>query len=128
MTPVDQVQTLWSVFESDGPLATLDHVADDCEWVPAPDVPRARALHGAREMRGYLEQLELAGVRFEPALHTCEAVGDNVVVGGRLRVVTSSALSDSPLFWVYRVREGRVSRVEAYACRRDALRAAAAAA
>ncbi len=125
MTSVDQVNALWSAFASDGPLATLDHLHEDCEWVPSPDVAASHVIHGTDAMRGYLERMRSAGVRIEPTLHTCEAVGDQVVVCGRLRVVSRAALSDSPLFWVYRLRDERVVRVESYACRRDALAATA---
>ncbi|MDQ4124982.1 MAG: hypothetical protein M3134_05200 [Actinomycetota bacterium] len=127
MTGVEHVHALWSTFETQGPLATLAHVDDECEWVPSPDLPEGRPIRGAAAMRSYLEQLTRAGVRFEPALHTCEAVGDGaVLVGGRMRVVSSAALSDTPLFWVYRLEGERVVRIESYASRREALTAAAA--
>ena len=126
MSAVDQVAALWSAFESRGALATLEHVHEDCEWVPVDDFPGGRPIHGCLEIRGYLETLSRDGVRLEPTLHSCEEVGDGVVVCGRMRVVSSAALSDSPLFWVYRVRDEKVVRVESYACRRDALAATAA--
>jgi ketosteroid isomerase-like protein len=126
MTAVEKVEALWYAFETQGPLAAVAHVDADCEWVPSPDFPDGRFIRGAAAMRSYLEQLSKEGVRFEPALHTCEAVGDHVIVGGRMRVVSSAALSDSPLFWVYRVRDERVVRIESYPSRRDALTAAAA--
>ena len=77
-------------------------------------------------MRAYLERVAHDGVRVEPTLHGCEEVGGQVVVGGRMRVVSPNVLSDSPLFWLYRMRAGRVARVETYASRRAALDAAAA--
>jgi ketosteroid isomerase-like protein len=125
MTAVDRVNALWNALEARGPLATLDHVHEECEWVPAPDVAAAKPIHGAGAIRGHLEALDREGVRIEPTLHSCEAAGDNVVVCGRMRIVSRATLSDSPLFWVYRVREGRVIRIEAFACRRDAYAAAA---
>jgi ketosteroid isomerase-like protein len=126
MTAVEHVHALWSAFEKQGALAAVEYVDDECEWVPSPDFPEGRPMRGAQEMRTYLEQLSRDGVRFEPALHTCEAIGQHVVVGGRMRVVSSDALSDSPLFWVYRLRGERVVRIESYPSRRDALTAAAA--
>lgn len=125
MTPVEQVHALWSAFETQGALESLRYVDAECEWVPSPDVRGGRPIRGADAMRDYLRQLTRDGVRFEPALHTCEPIGDDaVLVGGRMRVVSSAALSDSPLFWVYRVRAERVVRIESYPCRRDALTAA----
>ncbi|HEV2812242.1 MAG TPA: nuclear transport factor 2 family protein [Solirubrobacteraceae bacterium] len=126
MTSVEHVHALWSALESGGPLAALELIDDECEWVPSPDFPEGRPIRGAQEMRAYLDELTRNGVRFEPALHTCEAVGDHVLVGGRIRVVSRAALSDSPLFWVYRMRGERVSRIESYPSRRDALSAVAA--
>jgi ketosteroid isomerase-like protein len=118
------VHALWSAFEAGDALATLDHVHEDCEWVPSPAAPESESLRGTVTIRAYLEELIGDGVRLEPKLHSCEAVGDDVVVCGRLRVVSPAALADSPLFWVYRVRDEQVVRVESYASRRDALAAA----
>jgi ketosteroid isomerase-like protein len=127
MTAVERIHALWSAFRSGGVPAALAHVDEECEWIPGPELPRARALRGAAEVRAYLERLADDGVRLEPSLHTCEEVGDGaVLVGGRMRVVSRASLSDSPLFWLYRLHGGRVVRVESYACRRDALAAAGA--
>ena len=124
MTAVEQVRALWMAFETGGALATIDQLDEDCEWVAPPDLPDAGAVRGGGAMRAYLERLARDGVRFEPTLHTCEAVGDHVVAGGRMRIVSPTVLSDSPLFWLYRMREGRVVRVESYTSRRAALDAA----
>jgi ketosteroid isomerase-like protein len=126
MTAVEQVHALWSAFASGGPLATLDHVDEDCEWIPSPDFPGPHAaVRGPSAMRAYFEQLTAAGVRVEPTVRTYEAVGDDVVVvAGRIRIVSPRMLADSPHFWLYRVRDGRVARVESYASQRDALAAA----
>jgi ketosteroid isomerase-like protein len=125
MTPVEQVHAMWSAYASGGALAALDLVDDDCEWLPSPDFPGARAIRGQTALRAYAERLQVDGVRVEPTLRTCEAVGDEVVVvGGRLRIVSPRMLADSPHFWLYRMREGRVARVESYASQRDALAAA----
>ena len=122
MTAAEQVRALWDAFASRG-LATLDRLDDECEWDATPEFPDAPA-RGGREMRAYLERLAQDGVRVEPTLHTCEEIGDHVVVGGRMRVVSPTVLSDSPLFWLYRIRGGRVCRIESYASRRAALDAA----
>lgn len=116
---------MWSAFASGGALASLELVAEDCEWLPSPDFPDAAAVRGALAMREYLERLTEEGVRFEPTLHACEQVADDAVLAaGRMRIVSPSVLSDSPHFWLYRLRDGRVVRVEAYATRQDALNAA----
>ena len=124
MSPRDHVHALWSSFATRGALAAVDLLDDECEWVPAPDLRDQRELKGAAEIRAYLERLAAAGVRLEPAVHSCEVVGEDVLVGGRIRVVSPRALSDSPIYSLHRVRDGRIVRVEAFACRRDALSAA----
>ena len=124
MTPVEQVHALWSAFASGGALAALEHVDEDCEWLPAPDVPGGETVRGPVEMRAQLERLEAEGVRVEPSLHSCEAVGDHVVAGGRMRIASPAMLADSPYFWLYVMRGGRVVRVESHASQRDALDAA----
>lgn len=123
VTPVDRVRAIWCAFESGGALATLEHVHDDFE-VPSPGFPEGEPIQGTGAVRALLEELSSEGVRLEPILHSCEAVGDHVLVSGRLRVVSRAALADSPLFWVYRLRDERVARVESYPSRRDALAAA----
>jgi ketosteroid isomerase-like protein len=126
VSAVEQVHALWSAFATGGVLATLDHVDEDCEWIPSSDFPDARPIQGPAEMRAYIERLTRDGVRFEPTLHTCEPVDDDtVLVGGRMRIVSRASLTDSPLFWVYRTRDERVVRIEAFGCRREALRAVA---
>ena len=125
MTAVQQIHALWSAFETAGPFAALPYVDAECEWIPSEDLPGAQPLHGTEAMRSYVERLSGDGVRIEPALHTCEALADDtVLVGGRLRVVSRASLSDSPLFWLYRVRDGRIVRIESYATRNGALAAA----
>jgi ketosteroid isomerase-like protein len=122
VTAVDQVHALWAAYATGGALATLEHVDDDCEWIMSREFPEARGVRGAAEMREYLERLTRDGIRFEPSLHTCEQVGEHaVLVGGRMRIVSRAALSDSPLFWVYRTRDERVIRIESYPSRREAL-------
>ena len=125
---VSQIRALWSVYEAAGPLATLDRLPDDCEWVPPTDLPAAeQTIRGANEIRAYLKRLDHAGVRLEHSMHTCEALDEHVVlVGGRMRVASKASLCDSPLFWLCRMRDERIVRIESYASRSDALSAAAA--
>ncbi|HEX8086952.1 MAG TPA: hypothetical protein VF529_21900 [Solirubrobacteraceae bacterium] len=126
MSPVDRIQALWSVYKSAGPLATIEQLPDDCEWIPPADLRGGEVVRGAHEIRAYLERLEHDGVRVEPSLHSYEQLSEHVVlVGGRMRVVSRAALSDSPLYWLCRMRDDRVVRIESYACRGDALSAAA---
>jgi ketosteroid isomerase-like protein len=127
MTPVELVHAMWSAFAGGGALASLDLVDEDCEWLTPPDLPAHGEIRGGRAMRAYIERLEQDGIRVEPTLHTCEAVGDDVVIaGGRMRVVSPSVLSDSPHFWLYRLRGRRFTRIESYPSRRAALDAAGA--
>lgn len=124
MTPVEHVHALWRAFARAGPLASLEHVDADCEWIPPPELPGSAPVRGANAIRAYVERLIEAGVDLEPAMHTCEQVGEDVLVAGRMRVVSRAALSDSPHFWLCRLRGGRVVRIESYGCRTDALSAA----
>ena len=126
MAALDRVQALWSTYRTRGMLASLDWIDEECEWVPSPSLRGGEPIQGASKMREYLERLERSGIRFEPVLHTFEQVAEDVVVAaGRMRVVSNAALSDSPLFWVYRVRGERLVRIESYPCRSEALAAAA---
>ena len=127
MSPVRRIQALWSVYESVGQRAMLEHLPDECEWVPPEDLPDAHVVRGPDEIRAYLKRLRRDGVRLEPALHTYELLDEHVVlVRGRMRVVANSTLADSPLYWLCRMRGDDVVRIESYACRDDALVAAAA--
>ncbi len=42
-----------------------------------------------------------------------------------MRVVAKAALFDSPLYWLCRMRDAQIVRIESYASRSDALTAAA---
>lgn len=125
MTPVEQVRAIWSAFASGGVRGWLGLVAEDCEWHPSPNLPHGRPVRGEAALRAYLQALSREGVRIEPALHTCEQIADDAVLaGGRMRVLSPTTLSDSPQFWLYRLRGGRVARVESFASRQAALEAA----
>lgn len=126
VTPADRIQALWELYQRSGPSATLPHLAADCEWTPSADLPPAGTIRGAGEIMAYLERLDRDGVRVESTMNTCEAFDEEtVVVGGRVRVVSKAALSDAPLYWVCRLRDGLVARIESYPCRSDALGAVA---
>ena len=127
MSPLHRIQALWSVYEALGPFATIEQLPEECEWVPPPDLPDAEIIRGPQEIGAYLQRLGREGVRLEPAMHTCEALDEHLVlVGGRIRVVANAAMTDSPLDWLCRMRGDRVVRIESYACRDEALTAAAA--
>lgn len=128
MTAEQQIHALWAAFETSGPGAAFGYMDPECEWVPSAELAEGVPLRGADAMRGYLERLSGEGVRIEPALHTCEELAeDTVLVGGRMRIVSRASLSDSPLFWLYRIRGKRIVRIESYPSRGSALAAAAAA-
>ena len=123
MNSVEHVHTLWDVFEARGIPALLEHVHEDFEIHGPPELPGAEDIHGVEAVLDWVEDLRVEGVRFEPVRHRFSAVGDRVVVSGRLRVVTRGALTDSPAFYVYRLRDDRVARVDAYDSLGEALTA-----
>jgi ketosteroid isomerase-like protein len=83
-------------------------------------LPGGERFRSREDVRGYLER-QLSGER--RAEVTCSRIvehGDQVLVEGRLRLLTRRGLSDSPAVWVFRVREGLIAEVRPFDSREDA--------
>jgi ketosteroid isomerase-like protein len=87
-------------------VALLD---PDVEAVTLAD---GRVLRGADAVRAYLgDEDHGRRPRTEVEAHEVEAHGDRVDVRGRIRVIGSGRVTDSPAAWTFTVRAGRVVQI-----------------
>lgn len=130
--PVQTVQrgiALWNAGDLEGWLAAWH---DECEWVSAvaSSVDGSRAVYrGHDELRGFWEDNREAWESFEVVPVDANDLGDGLVfMPGRVRARgrRSRLELDSPLFFVWRLSDGRILRASAHLEREHALEALAA--
>ena len=100
------VLAMWADYERDGLPGILTWAAEDAEWRPysaEQSVFRTTAEYGA-----YVEAAAARGVRVDSIRTGIWSQGDVVAVRGRLRVSRGGVLDDSRMYWVHRVRDGKV--------------------
>jgi hypothetical protein len=104
------VRQVWEVFQRDGVAGVLELAWPDARWHP-------HSAHGRRfastaEYRAQLERLTDAGERVEAQGLGMWSHHDVVVVRGRMRVRgRRGLLEDTRMYWLFGVREGRLTRV-----------------
>ena len=111
-----------------GVEAALDQIHPDFEGVTPPELsPEPDTYRGHEGVRRYFAGFEgvMDEVRWE-ADELMEAPDERVVAGIRLltRSVTTGLELELPVWQVCTVRDGKVLRIEGFAEREDALRAA----
>lgn len=118
------VHSLWAAFAAGGVDAFLAHVAPDAELVPALVGPGV-TLRGHDEIRRWFASVLDDGRRIETTLYAAEPHGEHVLAHGGLRIIDRGGLSDSQVFWLLRMNDGRVQRGESFMSRARALQALA---
>jgi hypothetical protein len=104
------VREVWEKFQRDGIAGVLELAWPDARWRP-------HSAHGHRfestaEYRARLERLTDAGERVEAQGLGIWSHHDVVAVRGRMRVRSRRGLlEDTRMYWVFGVREGRLSHV-----------------
>jgi ketosteroid isomerase-like protein len=105
---------------------SMEGLAPAVEWVVAREHPASRTVRGLDELRSYREDWSqtLSGLTFE--LKEVIGRGDIVVAMGRIKGggVGSGAVTEVPIGFVSRFRDGLVVRVEEYLNPHEALEAA----
>jgi ketosteroid isomerase-like protein len=113
---IKQIKRLWSVYRSGGVQAIRSLVDEDVTWLPYG--AGGEVLHGFDQLAAYLTgRVESV----EAETYSFESHGDAVLVTGHLRLRTGVALTDTQLYWIYRFRDERLVRFEAYTNRQAAL-------
>ena len=104
------IREVWAVFQRDGVPGVLELAWPDARWRP-------HSAHGHRfesteEYRAALERLTDAGERVEAQGAGLWSHHDVVLVRGRMRVRgRRGLLEDTRMYWLFGVREGRLTRV-----------------
>ncbi len=122
------VRSMLATLNESGVEAALDQIHPDFEGVTPPELsPEPDTYRGHEGIRRYFAGFEgvMDEVRWE-ADELMEAPNDRVVAGIRLltRSVATGLELELPVWQVCTVRDGKVLRIEGFAEREDALRAA----
>ncbi len=122
------VRSMLETLNKRGVEAAMDQIHPDFEGVTPPELsPEPDTYRGHEGIRRYFAGFEgvMDEVRWE-ADELMEAPDDRVVAGIRLltRSVTTGLELELPVWQVCTVREGKVLRIDGFAKREDALRAA----
>ena len=104
------VREVWDVFQRDGIAGVLDLALPDAEWHP--HSAHSRRFSSTEEYREQLALLTADGERVEARQIGMWSHGDWVVVRGRMRIRgRRGVLEDTRMYWLFGVREGRLSWV-----------------
>ena len=122
------VRSMLETLNESGVEAAMDQIHPDFEGVTPPELsPEPDTYRGHEGVRRYFAGFEgvMDEVRWE-ADELMEAPDDRVVAGIRLltRSVATELELELPVWQVCTVRDGKVLRIEGFAEREDALRAA----
>jgi ketosteroid isomerase-like protein len=125
---LEVVRSMLETLNERGVEAAMDQIHPDFEGVTPPELsPEPDTYRGHEGIRRYFAGFEgvMDEVRWE-ADELMEAPDDRVVAGIRLltRSVTTGLELELPVWQVCTVREGKVLRIDGFAKREDALRAA----
>ena len=122
------VRSMLETLNESGVEAAMDQIHPDFEGVTPPELsPEPDTYRGHEGVRRYFAGFEgvMDEVRWE-ADELMEAPDDRVVAGIRLvtRSVATELELELPVWQLCTVRDGKVLRIEGFAKREDALRAA----
>jgi ketosteroid isomerase-like protein len=125
---LELVRSMLETLNESGVEAALDRIHPDFEGVTPPELsPEPDTYRGHEGIRRYFAGFEgvMDEVRWE-ADELMEAPDDRVVAGIRLltRSVATGLELELPVWQLCTLRDGKVLRIEGFAKREDALRAA----
>ena len=113
------VQEAYRMFQRGDIPGILDRCTDDAEWTSPESeyVPFAGSFHGRQGVAEFFSKLDAStqAIRFEPREFIAE--GDKVVVLGHAtwHVKSTGRELDTPWVHVFTMRDGKMSRFEAFA-------------
>jgi ketosteroid isomerase-like protein len=125
---LELVRSMLDTLNKSGVEAALDRIHPDFEGITPPELsPEPDTYHGHEGIRRYFAGFEgvMDEVRWE-ADELMEAPDERVVAGIRLvtRSVATGLELELPVWQLCTLRDGKVLRIEGFAKREDALRAA----
>jgi ketosteroid isomerase-like protein len=123
--PVAIVREIWAAFNRGRVDDLLTLTSEDVELRP---YDAAEAVYKGHDgLRRLVAESVVPGAQATVTEYAFSEVGDAVVVSGSLQVVEpSGAIAHQQIHWVYRLRDGVVTRGESFPRREDALKSASA--
>jgi ketosteroid isomerase-like protein len=100
------VLSMWAGYDRDGLPGILEWASEDAEWRPYS--ARQSVFRTTADYRAYVEETMAEGVAVDSIRLGIWSQGDVVAVRGRLRVRHGGIVDDSRMYWVHRVRDGKV--------------------
>lgn len=119
---LELVRRMWNAFSDEGLVGILAFAAPDARWEPYS--AGGRVFETTAEYRSYIEEMLSREEIVEPTLSEVKVRGDHVLVTGRMRLRGPSGLHDTNLYWVHRIRDGRVVFTASFLTVEEALAAA----
>jgi ketosteroid isomerase-like protein len=96
---------MWADYDREGLTGVLNWASEDAEWRPYSARKTFRTTAAYRE---YVEATTAQGVAVDSIRLGIWSQDDVVAVRGRLRVRQGGIIDDSRMYWVHRVRDGKV--------------------
>jgi ketosteroid isomerase-like protein len=104
------VRAVWAAFRREGIAGVLPLAADDAQWQP--HSAHRRRFSSTAEYREQFERVTAMGEHVEARATGMWSHGDVVLVRGRMRIrKRGDVLEDTRMYWLFAVREERLTRV-----------------
>ncbi len=100
------VLAMWADYDREGLPGILKWAAEDAGW--RPHSGERRTFNSTSEYREHMEAAAVRGIRVDSVRAGIWSHEDVVVVRGRLRVRQGGVIEDSRMYWLHRVRDGKV--------------------
>jgi ketosteroid isomerase-like protein len=105
---IEAVRGLWRAFERGGIDNVLKIVDEDVEWIPYGG--EGRTFRGRDGLRRFMRDRDAHSTDVVAEPYGYGDYGENVIVYGHI----SRGDEDQRVFWVYRFRDGKLRRFEAF--------------
>jgi hypothetical protein len=98
------IRDVWRIMETAGPRASMEKLLefahDDVE--ARPYSARGKVLHGAEEIRAFVERYDVDGTQVNARAEEFEERNDEVIVRGSIRVVRADgSFAETKVHWYY---------------------------
>ncbi len=123
---VELVRLIFEAFNTRDWAAWESHHHPDFEGSDPPEVPGGGRHRGVRSVRRFMNEVLETGDEWHVEVDDIESVGeDRVLMSGRSVLVghASRIPMEDPLFQLFDLRQGRVSRVQTFRSSAEALEA-----
>ena len=97
---------MWADYDREGLTGILGWATEDAEWRPYS--AGQSVFRSTADYRAHVEDSIARGVRVDSMRLGIWSHGDVVAARGRLRVRHGGIVDDSRMYWVHRVRDGKV--------------------